>query len=1045
MNSRISSQKRNEASARINKEKICWDSFVGRFRETQVLADAIDSCPSKFSLTVISGPAGMGKSCLVAQGMAHAARRGILALTAHCSATESLPSYAPLVEILRQYFAAIGSKATFVGSDLREFVQLCPKVDGSLGSQLTKEALESRTALFTSVTSFFISASASGPALLIIEDVHWIDDDSIMLLNHILPSLASCPIALVLTCREEELSPAQRSLVFPDHLSRVDQTILRLQPLTESEVGAYLATLASSPRKKRMLPDLARALTQVSSGNPLFVRQLLQAFTENSPLLAQASLTSIKASSNNETQIDLSATFRVRVAGLSFDCRRMLEAAAILGEESETRLLNLLVDGISDFEQLMSEAVEAGILHLFSTAKEPRCRFNHDIIYHILYSGIPTDQRRRLHAHAAKCILQLYALDLRRQFGRLAHHYEQAESAESLGHALEYWMKAGHVQFLLTAFAKAKNHWKAAYSLAERINADAQVRSRICENLADVELLTSSRPSRAISYMRESLCFAQLTSNREETSRIHARIATLLLLSTSSQDVGLASVHARTADGLLTSAGEDSTGFDLALSNAFLAHSTLATASGLACAERAMKIAERLMRPEKWCQAASLKALFLWAQGDLESAEELFDRACEQAEALPSIAGDFTIALSRGYTSLTLWDPKLASKQFRFAVREADGRQSPMADKILSANAGIAHCLAGELEEARSILSSHYHRFLAALIAFHEGDWSIAEDLLTDEFAQARRTQSRHLEWAYAWWLARICRVKENFDLAEQYLLSSPVLKEGVLRIPEEIATRVELGLLYAQTQNETAARTQLIACKQLMNGGVGWRGLACRVASLEAAIYRSNDDAEGSKRTISTIRTSFKRYNLPFEEAEMLVILGNPLIKNGVLGDGIKLLEEAQNIYQSVGAIGQWTTRIESLISNRPLDGSFNSIEPGMSDTVKVRSGVGKYSNFYALAEEATEKTGSRPQDAIYEYASVRDVALIATFIHDAIAHLMSAINKAAGWKDSLERVADSIDLLARGRIATGKRRTSSSKSVRRPPQISSSSRATE
>jgi hypothetical protein len=143
-------------------------------------------------------------------------------------------------------------------------------------------------------------------------------------------------------------------------------------------------------------------------------------------------------------------------------------------------------------------------------------------------------------------------------------------------------------------------------------------------------------------------------------------------------------------------------------------------------------------------------------------------------------------------------------------------------------------------------------------------------------------------------------------------------------------------------------------------------------------------------------------------------------LIERNEISSGIRKANQAAQIYADIGVGGYWEQRVQAVrrsASLRPL----TTIEAGDSEQLRARRKTSTLTGMYSLAAEYSKTLDHRPQDQIYSYATIQDVALLGTFIHDAIAHLMSAIDKTSRLREPIDRLVNSVERIADGLEVAG------------------------
>jgi tetratricopeptide (TPR) repeat protein len=430
---------------------------------------------------------------------------------------------------------------------------------------------------------------------------------------------------------------------------------------------------------------------------------------------------------------------------------------------------------------------------------------------------------------------------------------------------------------------------------------------------------------------------------------------------------------------------------------AIAAHAQFRTDEGLASSERAMEISQQLDDAGTWCQAAAFHGHFLLASGKLSEGIGLMEQALQRAERTRDPRPRFCVAWLLSFSYLLLKDPGAAEGTIEAVLTEVNPGQVDFLRQVLLAQLGIAQVFTGALDRARSLLSVTPHHFLEANLRFLEGEWSQAQDLLNQQIERAHVAQSKQQHWTASLSLARLKRVEDDQRRALELLTNTPLMAESLLRIPEEIETRSELALVRLARGEVAEARSEIRRCRTLLTRGEDWRALSGFVDRAEAALLTHEGCLEKARQLWIAAGKTLSHYRLPWEAAETLVTCGTLLLRQGKTEEGVANLSAATQIYRHLELGARWEARIQALAG--PLISSVTHFD-GLSAPRATAD---------TLVRATPTPTG------IHALATTQDVALLGTLIHDAIAHLMNAIDKASKIRVPIERIAAATERLSR------------------------------
>jgi DNA-binding CsgD family transcriptional regulator len=224
-----------------------------------------------------------------------------------------------------------------------------------------------------------------------LDDGQWADEASLDLCRLLASTAEQLPLLLVLSFRPLPRSSGVRQLQAA--LRGRGATTICLAPLGPGAVEALVSDIAGAPPGPALVEFSAQA-----SGNPLYVRELVEALVRENALRIQTHAELLDTSSSTLPR-SLAAALDSRLSFVPEATVRMLRMATLLGGEfAVTEVAALLGQSIVEISDDLQEAVAAGIL----VDADHRMRFRHPLIRQALYDGIPAGLRVALHRDAAQ-------------------------------------------------------------------------------------------------------------------------------------------------------------------------------------------------------------------------------------------------------------------------------------------------------------------------------------------------------------------------------------------------------------------------------------------------------------------------------------------------------------------------------------------------------------------------------------------------------------------------------------------------------------------
>ena len=382
---------------------------------------------------LLTGEAGVGKTRLLIEARREAERRGVQVLRGR--AVESGGAYRPLVDAFARASAPFANDAALA----RLRPTLARILPGWVADERVLAPMADPAAVLAEALIALLGVMAPDGAVLIMDDLHWADEDTISVLTYLADSVEDVPLALLVAARSEPM--------LPSHLERLSAARslrrLPLKRLTPVEVGDALRA-AQLPK---LTTEKVDQLVAAVDGLPLVLDEFVRQLRESAPGTNQFDI----------RQTTLAAAVQLRLGRVPPKTRAVLDAMSVLGE-TDTGLL-AAVTGLDD--ATLSTAIHDGVSSaLLVTSTSP----------------LGVTWRHRLMRDAVQDLL--LPLEQQAMARRAADHLVNAADPTDghLHQAAVMYQLAGHPnqaaqQLIRAARAAVRN---AALDVAERYLAEAQ-------------------------------------------------------------------------------------------------------------------------------------------------------------------------------------------------------------------------------------------------------------------------------------------------------------------------------------------------------------------------------------------------------------------------------------------------------------------------------------------------------------------------------------------------------------------------------------------
>ena len=231
---------------------------------------------------------------------------------------------------------------------------------------------------------------AAAPVVLVIDDLQWADEASLVVWHQLATSIRQLRLLLVATCRPTPRRPEVQQV--RTAVVRRGGTVITLEPLPEADVATLVTAMVGAPPG-----DGLRQLTAQAAGNPLYVRELIDALVREQAV--QVRPIAEVAGPPERLPASLAGMLADRFSGVSPETAQLLRGAALLGGRfGVTDLAVVVSQPVSGLAAGLQEAVAAGIV----TGSGTELVFRHPLIRQALYESMPLALRTALHAEAAR-------------------------------------------------------------------------------------------------------------------------------------------------------------------------------------------------------------------------------------------------------------------------------------------------------------------------------------------------------------------------------------------------------------------------------------------------------------------------------------------------------------------------------------------------------------------------------------------------------------------------------------------------------------------
>lgn len=450
--------------------------FIGREAEAAALRSALEHALTGDGRAVaIVGDAGVGKSRLVHEFAAACAARGLTVTSTRGVAHGRYVPLLPMLALYRDYFGIADRGAPALARTRIETMMLAldpafaadlPLLFEFLGvvdperplAPLDHQARQHE--LLALMRRAVTARSRNEAAVLVVEDLHWIDDASAAFVEQLVEAVAGTRTLLVATCRPEyEVAWA----------SDDPHALLTLGPLDAGATDDLLSALLGGDPS---LDGLAALIEARARGNPFFIEEIVQALAENGHLTGTRGKYRLAAELDGLVlPATVQAGLAARIDRLPVREKALVQTMAVIGDEIPGPLLSEVADlSASQLAEAVDVLARAQWVIAHGPTGSSEYVFKHPLTREVAYGSQLSEPRARAHDAVAAAIERTYPGGLDERAALLAHHCEA--SGETLKAARWHARAAAWAE--LRSPADGMRHWRRVRQLASELDASPE-------------------------------------------------------------------------------------------------------------------------------------------------------------------------------------------------------------------------------------------------------------------------------------------------------------------------------------------------------------------------------------------------------------------------------------------------------------------------------------------------------------------------------------------------------------------------------------------
>jgi tetratricopeptide (TPR) repeat protein/tRNA A-37 threonylcarbamoyl transferase component Bud32 len=912
--------------------------LVDRAEELSLLRETVDKAVrGEGSLVFLCGEAGIGKTRLTRELGAYARLRGMRVLYGRCPALfrmDGVPPYVLWNEVIKDYLDVCTPEQLYrvIGFYPGEVSKLVPELRQKLGAVPQSFAIspeQERDRLFEAVSQFIGNISKETPLLVVLDDLQWTDQSSLLLMHYLARGIYRESMLLLGAYRDTDIDDKHPLSPVLTELNR--ERLLQSIPLKRMSLNDVSEMIRQILEQDEVPREFCELVYEKTRGNPFFAEEVIKSLKEEEIIYREEDKWKIKEVSKIEFPKTVKNVIKNRINRLDDECQNVLTMASFVGNDFSFEALC----GVTGFEEdrlleTMEKLLKTGLIREKVVRGEDVYSFADVIVRDVLHEEVSHLRHKKLHSSVGLALEQVYSKKIDEHFGELAYHFLEGGDKDK---ALDYFLKAGEKAQKVYAHSEAFSYLRYALELLEEKRAGPEQKVRIVEKLGDLNSWMGE-PDAAMKYWDDALALWNQLGDKKNIARLHVRMAYMLWQVV---DKDKASKHHHMALEILEKEPESVELASLYEDISHMLWRTGESSEALTWTQKALELAERFSAFDVLAGCYNNLGVLSMKSGELDKAEEYYERGLKIA--LENKLAERSLTLYNNLCNI-----HLATGDFQKLFETAQ-EGSEMAKKVgalyylnwLDILLATSCAYMGDLQKALSISEDilalvkriKYTAFVASAIGalgtcyLWLGEWDKSLKHLTEALDFGKKVGEYQQSGGAASVLGLLFLEMKDYEEAEKYLNESNSIYEKAGDTDSQITTPLPtLSRLYLE-KGEIEKAKELIEKIHEYATKTKNRLYNSDAELLKAMLCREQKNWEQSIQHFEKSLQEAKSLNAQkwhvFLYAGILYEYGLMYLKRNEEGDKEKaysFLDQALVIYQKADA----KKRIEEIIAKKKL-----------------------------------------------------------------------------------------------------------------------------
>ena len=509
--------------ARARSEREVYSEMVGRDQDLDRLElQILKAVNGEGSVVNVVGEAGIGKSRLMAELKKREVMKRVMLLEGRAISMGKNLSFYPVIALLKNWARIREDDGeTAAMNKLQEAIrrvsadeadEIFPFVATLMGMKLSGkyaerikgiegEALEKL--IFKNVRELLIRSTEIIPTVIVIEDLHWADASSLILIDALYRLSRSQKVVFINVFRPGYWDNAEKSPdSLKDRMTDLSLVDVILQPLDSQSSETLINNMLSI---KGLHHGVKTRIIERAGGNPFFIEEVVRALIDEGAVVAKDGGFEVTDKINSVViPPTINDVLMARIDRLDEESRNVIKVASVIGRSFFYRILADVISRVDSLDDKLEYLKQIQLIRERIQMNELEYLFKHALAQEAAYESTLLQQRKMLHLKVAESIERLFSERLHEFYGILALHYSRADNQEK---AEEYMTKAGEEALRSSSSSEALHYYQEVlrhYLDRHGNNTDPEKIAKFERNIG-IALYNKSQWAKAIEYMEKVL------------------------------------------------------------------------------------------------------------------------------------------------------------------------------------------------------------------------------------------------------------------------------------------------------------------------------------------------------------------------------------------------------------------------------------------------------------------------------------------------------------------------------------------------------------